>query len=106
MVIGDRAFAQRTFSAYEYDLAQAWKDFSGLPFVFAAWVANKALPEAFIDDFDNANAYGLKHLDEVIRELSSPHFDLHHYFTRNISYELDEAKRAGLKYYLQLLKEL
>jgi chorismate dehydratase len=105
VVIGDRAFAQRIFSPYEYDLAEAWKAFTGLPFVFAAWVANKPLPEAFIDAFDQANAYGLQHLDEVIREIKNPHIDLHRYFTREVSYPLDEAKREGLKVYLGMLRE-
>jgi len=42
VVIGDRAFEQRTVSAYRYDLSLAWKTQTGLPFVFAAWVSNNA----------------------------------------------------------------
>ena len=52
VVIGDRAFEQRKISAYKYDLAKAWIDFTALPFVFAAWVANKKLPESFISEFN------------------------------------------------------
>ena len=39
VVIGDRALEQRKISAYTYDLGSAWKAHTGLPFVFAAWVA-------------------------------------------------------------------
>ncbi|HMP94400.1 MAG TPA: menaquinone biosynthesis protein [Phnomibacter sp.] len=106
VVIGDRAFATRALCAYEYDLAEAWKTFTGLPFVFAAWVANKPLPETFIEAFDEANGYGLQHLGEVIKDIASPHIDLKHYYTKNISYALDEAKRRGLQRYLQLLNQL
>jgi chorismate dehydratase len=102
VVIGDRAFAQRQHSAYEYDLAEAWVQYTGLPFVFAAWVANKPLPPDFEEEFDQANQYGLQHLDEVIRATPSPHYDLRHYFTHNISYILDKAKLRGLELFLKL----
>jgi chorismate dehydratase len=103
VVIGDRAFEQRSKSAYIYDLAATWKDYTGLPFVFAAWVANKPLPNGFIQQFNKANAVGLKQLDEVIAGLSSPHYDLKTYYTENISYTLDDEKRSGLQRFLQEL---
>ncbi|MES2773208.1 MAG: menaquinone biosynthesis protein [Bacteroidota bacterium] len=100
LVIGDRAFAQRLQSKYIYDLGLAWKAYTGLPFVFAAWIANKPLPDDFIDLFNNANAEGLRNLDEVIAPLSSPDYDLKKYYTKNISYNLDEKKREGMKRFL------
>ena len=106
LVIGDRAFAQRLQSAYVYDLAAAWKDFTGLPFVFAAWISQAPLPEDFVADFNDANAYGLQRLTEVVAQNPSPHYDLLTYYTRNISYLLTESKRMGLQRYLQLLKTL
>ena len=48
VVVGDRALKLRESMPYEFDLAAAWKEMTGLPFVFAAWVANKKLPEDFI----------------------------------------------------------
>jgi chorismate dehydratase len=106
VVIGDRAFEQRTKSKYEYDLADAWKKMTGLPFVFAAWVSNKELPEAFIDAFNRANEWGLTQLDKVVAENPSPHYDLLHYYTRNISYKLDEEKRKGLQLFLDYLGKM
>ena len=100
VVIGDRAFEQRQQSKYIYDLGLAWKAYTRLPFVFAAWVANKPLPDDFIEAFNNANAEGLRHLDEVISPLTSPYYDLKQYYTKNISYNLDEKKREGLKRFL------
>lgn len=103
LVIGDRALEQRTVSPYIYDLGEAWKAHTGLPFVFAAWVSNKPLPANFVAEFDAANGEGLKHIDTVVARNPFPVFDLHDYYTKYISYELDAAKREGLKKFLSLL---
>ena len=105
VVIGDRAFKQRKRSAFHYDLASAWIDFTGLPFVFAAWVANKKLPEDFINQFNEANKTGLQNLDAVVAENLSPYYDLKTYYTQNISYYLTLEKRKGLEKFLSLLKD-
>lgn len=103
VVIGDRAFEQRKISAFNYDLAAAWIDFTGLPFVFAAWVSNKKLPEDFIYEFNEANKKGLENIDAVVSENSSPHYDLKKYYTENISYDLTADKRKGLEKFLGFL---
>ena len=106
VVIGDRAFSQRIVSPFMYDLAEAWLAFTGLPFVFAAWVANKQLPDEFIQEFNNANAYGLCRLDEVIEENPNANYDLHTYYTKNINYSFSKAKILGLETFLTYLKDL
>lgn len=104
VVIGDRAFEQRKISNYKYDLAAAWIEFTGLPFVFAAWVANKRLPQTFIYEFNEANKKGLQNLNASVAENISPHYDLKKYYTENISYDLTEEKRKGLNKFLSYLK--
>lgn len=106
VVIGDRALAQHQISPYYYDLSLAWQQHTGLPFVFAAWVANKPIDADFEDAFNRANAYGVNHIDEVVKELSFDHYDLKKYYTQNISYILDEEKRKGLELFLQKLAVL
>jgi chorismate dehydratase len=106
IVIGDRALEQSKISAFMYDLATAWIEFTGLPFVFAAWVANKPLGEDFEDAFNRANAYGIKHIDEVVAELGTQQFDLKKYYTENISYKLTDKKRKGLALFLEKLSNL
>jgi chorismate dehydratase len=103
VVIGDRALKQRLQSAYIYDLGEAWKLHTGLPFVFAAWISNKQLPESFITAFNEANALGLEHLSEVIAENPFEIYELKKYYTQNISYGLDGEKRKGLKLFLEKL---
>ncbi len=104
VVIGDRAFEQRKISPYIYDLAAAWRDFTGLPFVFAAWVANKQLDEGFIDAFNRANGYGIHHIEEVVAENPYDLYNLKKYYTENISYELTEQKKEGLDMFLRFLQ--
>ena len=106
VVIGDRAFQQRLKSTYIYDLGEAWQKHTGLPFVYAAWIANKKLPEDFIQQFDEANGVGLNHINEVVAENPYTLFDLKEYYTSCISYELDERKMQGLQLFLEKLKTL
>ncbi len=105
VVIGDRALEQRLISPYIYDLGEAWMQYTGLPFVFAGWIANKPLPEDFINQFNEANALGLQHLDDVVAENPCPVFDLKKYYTEYISYKLTEEKRKGLRLFLEKLRK-
>ena len=74
LVIGDRAFEQRKISTFIYDLASEWRSITGLPFVFAAWISKRPLPVSFIQQFNEANAVGLGHIDEIVATLK---FDLY-----------------------------
>ncbi len=105
VVIGDRALEQRTQSAYIYDLGLAWKKYTGLPFVFAAWVSNKPLGEDFEDAFNRANGYGLHHIDEVVADIDCNWYDMKTYYTKNISYRLDAEKRKGLALFLEKIQQ-
>lgn len=106
VVIGDRAFEQRQRSSYIYDLGEAWKAYTGMGFVFAAWVANKKLPESFLRAFNEANASGLMHIDEVVKENPFPLYDLNKYYKYNINYALDDKKRTALATFLAELQQL
>ena len=105
IIIGDRALVSLDKFEHIYDLGSAWKVYSGLPFVFAAWVANKPIPLDFMEAFDTANGYGLSHLEDVIALIPANEqvYDLHKYYTENISYELTDEKRAGLAKFLEAL---
>lgn len=103
VIIGDRALVQLNNFEYVYDLSAAWKAFTGLDFVFAAWIANKDIDPTFLARFDQANAAGLTHLDEVIAQNPFPYYDLKTYYTENIVFELDARKKAGLEKFLEYL---
>jgi chorismate dehydratase len=104
VIIGDRALHQRVKSRYVFDLAEAWKNYTGLPFVFAAWISNKPLPVSFTSAFNEANELGLRHIDDVISENPFPDFDLRKYYRQCISYRLDNDKKMGMNLFLEKLK--
>ena len=105
VVIGDRALSQRLRSRYSYDLGEAWKAHTGLPFVFAAWISNKKLTHDFEQRFNDANRQGLEQIDEVVKMNPFPVFDLHDYYTKCIQYQLTDEKKKGMQLFLQKLKE-
>ena len=106
VIIGDRALENLSKYPYVYDLSLAWKQHTGLPFVFAAWVANQPIPAAFMAAFDAATGHGLAHLDEVIALIPAQEqvYDLHKYYTENISYFYDEEMKQGLAAFLNFIK--
>jgi chorismate dehydratase len=106
LVIGDRAFLQRTKNRFIYDLGFAWKQMTGLPFVFATWVATKEMPGNFISNFNAATSNGLQHLPEIITTNAYEHYDLNEYYTNNIDYKLDNEKRKAVELYFSKLKTL
>lgn len=106
LVIGDRALSQRLHSKYIYDLGDAWKQLTGLPFVFAAWVSNKQLANGFINSFNEANSFGIKHLEEVILEHPFEKYDLHRYYNDNIIFKPQFEKLEIINLFLKKLNTL
>ncbi len=105
IVIGDRALEQRTDSAFVFDLGQAWKEMTGLPFVFAAWISNKEIDPNFQQAFNEANRYGLERLEEVVARHPYQTYNLITYYKENIDYSLDAKKMEGLQLYLKYLTQ-
>ncbi len=111
VVIGDRAIKLKNHYAFIYDLAYEWKEWTGLPFVFAVWAIhpqNNYLN--LIPVIKNAFAYGLSHIEEVATIWSNAFGvnknEVLDYYQKNISYELDKTKKQALKLYLQYLANL
>lgn len=104
LVIGDRALEQRKKSTFIYDLGSEWRAITGLPFVFAAWVSLRPLPDDFIRDFDQANSLGLNYIDDIVQDINYPIYDLRKYYKLHLSYQLDARKREGMTRFLSELK--
>jgi chorismate dehydratase len=103
LVIGDRAFEQRKISTFIYDLGSEWKKITGLPFVFAAWISTKELPADFIEAFNQANAMGMHHIDEIVNENPFELYDLSKYYKLHLSYKFDEQKKRGMELFLKYI---
>jgi len=108
VVIGDRCFEMNGNFEYEYDLAGEWKKFTGMPFVFAAWVSNKKPEESFVTEFEKALAFGLEHTADAIKKNVAPEKQelITTYLTKRISYDFSEEKQKSMRHFLDLLKQL
>lgn len=108
VVIGDRVFDIENKFRYIYDLSEEWYNFTKLPFVFAVWAANKKVNATFENNFNQALAFGIDKMDEIIRneQIHYPKVDIAGYFAQNINFGLDIEKRAGMKKFQELAQKL
>jgi len=109
VLIGDRVFDWAPKFKYVYDLSAEWKQFTGLPFVFAVWASSKNLVSKQLDLFESALQLGLSHIDEAILIALSQypsHYDVENYLRNRISYTFDLEKRKGLETFLNLAGKL
>jgi len=110
LIIGDRTFHIQNQYRYVYDLAAEWEKYTALPFVFAAWTANKPIKEEFIHEFNHALSFGIENLEQVSKEyyanFPDSKINLHEYFTRFISYEFDSKKKQAMKMFFKELETM
>ncbi len=108
VMIGDKALLHRHLYPYCYDLAEAWKNFTGLPFVFAAWVCNTEIPQEFIDYMDIAFDTGMKQKKKIAQKFQEhyPGTDILNYLDEKIKYELGSREKSGLELFLQKCENL
>ena len=91
---------------FVYDIAQQWREMTGLPAVLAIWVARRGVitPE-IAADFQASREYGLRHIGEIAEgaalKLELPPRELERYMTENIDYSLDHENLAGLRRYYE-----
>ncbi len=98
LLIGDKVFGYEGRFAQSHDLARAWRALTGLPMVFAAWVAHKSICDEQIAQLDEALEYGVAHIPEAIQALG--HGDKPYaldYLTQNMNYHFDARKQQALQ---------
>lgn len=108
LLIGDKVFEYEKYFKYKMDLALRWKQETGLPFVFAAWISNRELSETWIKEFDQALSLGVNHIEEVSLAIQSeyPNIPVQEYLSRYIQFELTPKKRDSIDYFLKLVTSL
>jgi len=106
LVIGDRALKIRDKFKFKFDLGLAWKEMTGLPFVFAVWVRKKEISGEFIPLFNEANGMGLSKINLIIDYNNESIYPMDMYFRKNISYRLTEGMRESMNLYLSFLKNI
>ncbi len=112
LVIGDRAMKVPHDPFHEVvDLAEAWVGLTGLPFVFALWVARGGvdlggLPEAL----ERSRAEGLAQAADLARahgpRLGLDFTTCYDYLTKVLSYDLGDPEIAGLRRFADLAARL
>lgn len=104
LVIGDRTFSMNGNYPYEYDLAEHWFNFTGMPFVFAVWVSLKPLDANFLKAFEACMHSGIMHIDDAISSKpTSEHAFLTTYLKQRIDYHIDASKQNALQHFLNLI---
>ena len=110
VLIGDQCFEYENRFRFSIDLAEEWYKFTGLPFTFACWTANRQLPEEFIDEFNSALRTGVSDIPSVVRMFGNSGIIkgdiLQEYLTENISYILNDEKREAIRAFLDYLSRL
>lgn len=105
VLIGDKTFDLQGFD-FIYDLSEEWKKFTKMPFVFAAWVSNKSLPQEIISEFNKALGFGIKNIEASLKaycnDLQNKDFYLD-YLTNNIDYSFDNDKKLAMDKFLSYL---
>jgi len=99
------------------DLAELWREATGLPWVAAVWaVRNEALSRELvntnelIDDLAASRDAGLAHVDQLVAEwtprIALPAETIRTYLTKNIHYTLDEDCIQAIKRFRELAAEI
>ena len=112
VLIGDPALeaAQNPGNAFVYDMANEWQKGTGLPFVFAGWIAGPRLQnrEELEVVLNSARDEGEKLIREIVAEnpigTSLPDDVVTSYLTDTIQYHLTPAHRAGLEEFARRLR--
>jgi len=109
VLIGDQCFEYESHFSYRIDLAEEWFRFTGLPFTFACWTANRLLPEDFINEFNSALRTGVNNIPDVVKTFGNEGIirgnDLKIYLTENISFDLNRNKREAINVFLDYMKK-
>jgi chorismate dehydratase len=106
VLIGDKTFGLAKKHVYSYDLAGEWIKYTGLPFVFAAWIARNPLPDGFEAAFQAALSWGVEHREDSVLMPGKRHIsdqELISYLKNDISYPLDSRKSEGMELFLRYL---
>jgi len=110
VIIGDQCFELEGRYKYSVDLAVEWKNFSGLPFVFAVWAANRKIDPVFIERFNRALEYGINNIGKAVEKYSRlssmPVEILVSYLYNNIDYRMNNEKKQAMNAFINYLDDI
>lgn len=115
LMIGDPALRARGRLPYTLDLGQAWKDLTGLPFVFAIWAVRRDYYRDHREETHRLHAalldskrYSLARLDEiseaVYQRVGLSREACSTYLKERLSFDLTPRHLEGLQHFLSMLE--
>lgn len=109
VVIGNRTFGLEQHYRYKWDLAEEWKKWKGLPFVFAVWASNRPISPELVQIMNEVFEWGINHIPESIawkaKTMDLPD-NIEEYLTKNVHFRIDEKKQEGMRVYLDYVRAL
>ena len=111
LLIGDKVVCEEPVGyAHQIDLGAAWKAMTGLPFVFATWMARRGVngPRLF-DQLNRARIAGLENIGDIIERDAIPRgwpaLLARQYLSENLKYDVGEAQLTAIRRFHDLAAE-
>jgi chorismate dehydratase len=108
LLIGDKVICDEPHGfPHQLDLGEAWKKQTGLPFVFAVWIARRGVDLRDVPDrLMRAKDEGLSHVEEIIERFAVPRgwpADIaRRYLTHHLQYDIGPRELEGIQLFHQL----
>jgi chorismate dehydratase len=108
LLIGDKVITDEpTDCPYQIDLGQAWKELTGLPFVFAAWMGRA---DSDLGDLatilDQARRRGLVEVEQIVRRYAPEHrwpvATARQYLTAYLKFEIGQPQLEAVRTFHRL----
>jgi chorismate dehydratase len=100
LIIGDPGMTFPRTGLKVWDMAELWRNYTGLGFVFAMWMVRN---EKIDVDFAGARDEGVNRIEEIVDAYKDKiPMDLKRYLTENIVYQIDKTMQRGLQLYYEL----
>ncbi len=97
LLIGDKAMKEIPVSA-PLDLGEAWTSWTGLPFVYAAWISRlPEVSEKAVAEFTRARDAGILNLSSVIPTKTILPFKVIRDYLENLNYVLGPREMEGIE---------
>lgn len=109
IMIGDKAIKGKKDSKYYYDFGEIWQMKTGMPFVFAVWIAKKDISEDLKSSFNSYLKVAFDNLDLIINKLehSFPkEKNIRTYLTSHIKYDLTSEKKKSMNTFIQRVNSI
>lgn len=103
LAIGDKVITLESQYNYQYDLGEIWKKHTGLPFVFAVWVAKTKIADQVETELQSCFDDLETNLESIKKEITPSLPWTVDYFTKQIKYKLTEEHKKGMQLFLELI---